>query len=41
MALVPGHHVDLVALDLPTESDLGLAFDDALTERLFQKGHWL
>ena len=32
MALVPGHHVHLVALDLTAERHLGLAPDDALTE---------
>ena len=32
MALVPRGHVDLVALDLPLEGDLGFALDDTATE---------
>src|SRR3954470_3358824 len=32
MALVPGHHVDLVAFDLAAELDLGLPLDDAFAE---------
>jgi hypothetical protein len=38
MALMPGHDIDLVALDLAAERDLGLPLDDAFPKL---RGHHL